>query len=283
MFQAWPLSHLTAPEYTANLKLPSCEVTKDRRMRFLEEMTWPEVDGAIKKRPLVLFPVGALEEHGPHLPLNTDIVVASEVARNVAVMLEGMGIEVIITPTLPFAITDCARGFPGSISLREGTMAGLIEDIVCNLAEHGFQRIAVLCSHLEPQNAQCLLQTLARLEKRMGIHVAEFLVSTAPEWLPLLKGILETRLRYDLHAGELETSFMLAKRPNLVASGWPELAPALVDIVQEVATGKRFKDVPGVESGYFGDPARASAEKGQHIADVWARFLAEKIAAWMRS
>ena len=242
--------------------------------RHLGEMTSEEVGAAVMAGAMVLIPLGTVEAHGPHLPLGTDYIVAGQVAEEVARRLDRDGVPTVIAPTLPYSVAQHARGFPGTISLRGETLESLLFDLAGGLAEHGFRRAAILCSHLEPGNAVHIQRAIESISKELGLEMVEAFVSTGEVWLPRLRGILETRLRRDLHGGEMETSVMLRLRPDLVKGSWRSLPATEVDIIDTVAAGVLFKDVG---PGYFGSPALSSPEKGDSIIGLWVETLAETI------
>jgi creatinine amidohydrolase len=242
--------------------------------RLLGEMTAGEVGEAAQAGALLLIPIGATEAHGPHLPLGTDYLIAEEVARELAAHLEQEGITTVITPTLPYCVAEYARGFPGTISLRGETLEALLLDLGRSLVEHGFRRAAILCFHLEPGNAEHIQRAALALREQVGLEAAEVFVSSGEVWLPRLRGILDTRLRQDLHGGEMETSVMLRIRPGLVRDNWRAMPPTSADIIDTVAAGIPFKDVG---PGYFGAPAASSAEKGEKIMSLWVYTLARVV------
>lgn len=112
----------------------------------------------------------------------------------------------------------------------------------------------------------------------MGLEATELFVSTSETWLPRLRGIIETRLRRDLHGGEMETSLMLWVRPDLVNESWRFLPATEVDLIDTVAAGLRFKDVG---PGYFGAPALASPEKGEKIMALMVSTMAQAVREFM--
>ncbi|MDO8691276.1 MAG: creatininase family protein [Dehalococcoidia bacterium] len=225
-------------------------------------MTSDEIGVAAASGALAVIPVGSVEAHGPHLPAGTDSLIAEEVACRLAAALGKEGHSCVITPTISFSVADCARGFPGTISIRGETLEALLLDIGRGLAEAGFRRVAILCFHLEPANADHVNRAAESIRRETGLDAAEVFVSHSAGWLPKLRGILQTRLRRDLHGGEMETSIMLAVQPGLVRDTWQSLPPADVDLIATAAAGIRFKDVG---PGYFGAPALSSAEKGERI------------------
>ncbi len=232
---------------------------------LMAEMTSDEIGLAVASGALALIPVGSVEAHGPHLPAGTDSVIAEEVACRLAEALGREGRACVIAPTVSFSVADCARGFPGTLSIRGETLEAMLLDIGRGLAEAGFRQVAILCFHLEPANAGYVNQAAETIHRETGMDAAEVFVSHSPGWLPKLRGILQTRLRRDLHGGEMETSIMLAVQPSQVRDLWRSLPPADVDLIATAAAGIRFKDVG---PGYFGAPALSSAEKGEKIMEV---------------
>ncbi len=232
---------------------------------YFSEMTSDEVGQAAGAGALALIPVGAIEAHGPHLPTGTDSLIADEVARRLAGKLQQEGVTSIIMPTIPFSVADCARGFPGTVSIRGETLQALLIDIGRGLLEDGFQRAAILCFHLEPANAEHINQAVDIIRRDVGLEISEVFVSNSNVWLPRLRGILQYRLRQDLHGGEMETSIMLAVRPDLVRESWRSLPPTEVDLIATAAAGIPFKDVG---PGYFGAPALSAEGKGDSIMSL---------------
>ena len=147
-----------------------------------------------------------------------------------ATELERDGVPCVITPTIPFSVAECARGFAGAISIRGETLQALLIDVGRGLMEAGFRRAAVLCFHLEPANAEHVNRAAESIRNEVGLDIAEVFVNSGNAWLPRLRGILQTRLRSDLHGGEMETSAMLSVRPDLVRETWRSLPPTEVDL-----------------------------------------------------
>src|SRR5689334_3570953 len=93
------------------------------------EMTWTEIDEALEKRPVALLPVGAIEAHGPHLPVNADTVIATEMAKRGAAKLEEHGVHALILPPVNFTVADFGAGFAGTISVPAETATALLRDV----------------------------------------------------------------------------------------------------------------------------------------------------------
>ena len=240
----------------------------------LERMTWPEVRAEIEAgRRTVVVPFGAVEQHGPHLPHGTDAIFGDEIGNSVA---ERLG--AFLAPTVRVGCSQHHMSFAGTITLREETFHLVVADIVNALTEHGFERIVLLPTH--GGNFRPLGDAVAKLGPVSGAKIVAF-----PDVSLLLNAILPvaselgmTPAEGGVHAGEWETSMMLALRPELVKMERTE--PGYVgDLMSGV---QRFFE-EGVQSiarnGVFGDPRRASATAGlkyvDRLVDVVVRTVEE--------
>lgn len=225
--------------------------------------TWQEVEGA--GEAVLAVPLGATEQHGPHLPLQTDTVIARAVAAGAAAARPG----VVVAPALPYGSSGEHAGFPGTISIgQEATELVLVE--LCRSAAASFGRVLFVCGHggnVVPVN---------RAVKRLRGEGRE-----VRAWSPRWEG--------DAHAGRLETSLMLAIAPELVRA--ERAAAGNTEPVEElfgdlVARGVR----PLAANGVLGDPAGASAAEGREllaaavadlvaVVDAWARPAGEQVEA----
>jgi creatinine amidohydrolase len=225
---------------------------------LLERMTWPEVRAEVEGgRDTVLVPFGAVEQHGPHLPLGTDAMFGDEIGRAAAERLNAF-----LAPTIRVGCSHHHLAFAGTISLEEETFQRVVGDIVKALAAHGFKRIVLLPTH--GGNFQPLGEALARVGPLEGVKVIAFtdvrVLASATIGVGAELGI--TPAEGGIHAGEWETSMMLALRPELVS-----MERAEPGYVGDLASGlERFFN-EGVhvlaDNGVFGDPRRASATAGE--------------------
>lgn len=225
--------------------------------------TLPEIAAFAARRPCAILPVGSFEQHGPHLPLDTDNIIAAAMARETARRSTG-----IVLPTLAVGYAWVWRGKPGTLSLRFDTYRSVIRDVAESLEGWGIRALFVLSGHgANPQVVKHALRE--EIEGRLGIRVLN----------SLYLGLAEMRAEAsspgwgdDFHAEEIETSLMLALAPELVrmeraAADYP---PAPPDYGRsELAMGDLMR------SGVFGDPTAASADKGRR----WLELAAERTAA----
>ena len=221
----------------------------------LYELTWPEIEREIERgRDTVVLPLGAVEQHGHHLPLGTDSIFGDELGRAVAERLDAF-----LAPTVRVGVSRHHLAFPGTMSVEDDTFAAVVGDIVRGWGRHGFRRIVLLPTH--GGNFAPLATALERLGpiegvKVIGVTDLSLLVNatlgTAGELgVPASEG--------GLHGGEWETSMMLELRPELV-----HMDRAVAGYTDDLESGlQRFFD-EGVhaltETGVIGDPANASAE-----------------------
>jgi mycofactocin system creatininase family protein len=213
----------------------------------LSDATWPELAG----RPLLVVPLGSVEQHGRHLPLATDTVVAQAVAEAVSPQLDGA----VLAPALAYGASGEHEGFPGTVSLGTAALTALLVEYGRS-AGRWAGRLLVVNGHGGNLDALCSAVPLLRTE---GRDVA---------WFPC--GVPGG----DAHAGRTETSLVLHVEPELVreelaAAG--ETAPIAELLPRLRAGGVRSVSPDGV----LGDPAGASAAEGaQLVAELTARLLA---------
>ena len=224
----------------------------------LDELTWPEVREEIQcGRDTVVIPFGATEQHGPHMALSTDRVIGEEMTRRVADALDAFA-----APAVPFGCSSHHLAFPGTISINDATFAAIVTDVVSSLAAGGFRRIVLLPSH--GGNFAPLAAVVEKLQVPDGVRIDALTDIAVLAGIPQ-RGAAEHGVPLGeggLHAGEWETSMMLAIHPELVHMDRRE--PGYTGDPAE-AVGTLFSQ--GVDSlaanGVIGDPARASAEHGE--------------------
>ena len=203
---------------------------------------WPDV----RADPLVLLPVGATEQHGPHLPLSTDTVIAQAVAERAAgVLRPRAGGQVLVAPAMAYGSSGEHAGFPGTMSIGHEALYAVIVETVRSLSLWA-GRVVLVNGH--GGNVRTLDAAVSRL--RVEGHQAAWVGCAVPGG--------------DAHAGLTETSVMLCLAPGLVrpfdeVTG--DTRPLREILPEMVARGVR-----GVSpSGVLGDPAKATAEHGREI------------------
>jgi creatinine amidohydrolase len=229
-------------------------------------------------RPVAVLPVGAIEAHGPHLPLGTDVIIAEAMAREGAVRLAENGREVLLLPALPFAAAPFAAGFAGTIDVEASAIVSVVIDIARSLARHGVATTAIANAHLDPGHVTALRAAADELGRSREVT----LVFPDVTRRRLAERLTEEFRSGACHAGRYESSIVLAERPDLVQAGtMRELAPNPSSLVDAARDGRNTFEAAGGSLAYFGWPAEATAEEGRLIIGTLGEILAEAVLdAW---
>ena len=242
----------------------------------LAGMTWTEVDSLDRSRTVAILPLGAVEAHGPHLPLATDGIIAGAMAQEAARRLAVRGWATLRLPPIDYSAAPFAAAFPGTVSLRPATTAALVEDIGRAAAGWGVPVLAVANAHLDPAHLGAVRQAVESLRAEGAIRVA-FPVLSSRRWAARLG---DEFLSGACHAGRFEGSVVLAARPDLVrdeVAGGLEPNPA--SLSEAIRGGQRTFAEAGGPRGYFGDPAAATAEEGSATVAELGAILEEAVLA----
>ena len=261
-------------------------------MLRLADLTWPEVRRVARdQRTVVLIPLGALEQHGPHLPLSVDWIGSEELARRVAPHLQRRGWRLLLAPSLPYGASPLAAAWPGTVSLTPATTARLIVEVVRGLARHGFRRFVLTNYQADPGHLRAIARARRTLARgRVQVLVAGFAPDDGranPMLDPRVRRLMRSaRPAGEWHGGELETAMMLAVAPKLVRRAVARRLPAAwVDWAGALARGARtFEAMNRHGRGYFGWPAAARASTGRRVMALRGRLIAavllDDLAAW---
>ncbi len=224
----------------------------------------------------VLLPCGSTEAHGPHLPLSTDVVIARGIARRAADILRARGRDALVLPPLAYSVTEFAKAFAGTVSVRAATVAALIEEIASSALAQGARVVALVNGHLEPEHARMLKDVAARVTaERRGVVIF-------PDYRrpPTVDALGREFGEGGGHGGGYETALVLAEAPELVDDAVRASLPAnKVDIAARIRSGASDARAAGGPRGYFGDPASASAAEGERLFSVLAEFVSRAVEA----
>lgn len=238
------------------------------------ELTWTDLETLPAGRTAALLPVGAVEAHGPHLPLETDGIIAAEMAAAAAVRLADGGWTAFVLPALDYSAAPFAAEFPGTISVRPETVTALVDDVARSLATQGVAVLGIANAHLDPAHLGALHAAAERIRERGDLDVA-FPDLTRKPWALRLTDEFKSGA---CHAGRFEGSIVLAARPDLVRDEVrSRLAPNPASIAQAIREGHSTFTEAGGPEAYFGDPAAASAEEGRETIGVLGEILAESV------
>jgi creatinine amidohydrolase len=244
-----------------------------------EEFTWPEIREAVAQNRVAVLPVGTVEQHGPHLPLVTDVLTAGEMSR---LAVERVPDESVLLPPVYYSFNEHHMDFPGTIAVEGQTIINYVTDIGCSLARHGFRKVLLINGH--GSNVPFLDVAARNITNR-----TEAVCAMAPWWNLIPKDLLKELRESDYpggmaHGCELETSVLLHLRPDLVAMDkaekdisfqpteffyWDLQAPSPIFFQEWFSRYSR--------TGTVGDPTKASAEKGRRFVEAVVERLVDLI------
>jgi len=243
----------------------------------MDHLSWVAYDARVRNDdPVVFIPVGALEQHGPHLPLGVDAMLAHSVSVGAAQQIEGL-----VTPAISYGYKSqgrCGGGqcFPGTTSLDAGSLIGLVQDLIRELARHGVRRIVVVDGHFE--NQWFVTEAIELAVRELRHDAPDLRVMRTEYWDFCSEAVLDPMFPEGFpgfaleHAALIETSLMLHLHPELV---WLEQlvedGPAefpVYDVYPQTGAG-----VP--PSGVLSSARGADAEKGRLIFEAITSGLAD--------
>lgn len=273
---------------------PSVLSCAGRRMMKLAELTWPKAARLARDpRTVVLLPLGAVEQHGPHLPLLVDWLGSEELARRVAPHLRRAGYRPVLAPSLPYGVSTLAAAWSGTVSLSVTTLRRVIVDIVTSLARHGFRRFVLANYQADPDHRRAMAAARRALARTRGVQVLYAGFAPGEETdTPMVNARVRRLMRSprpagEWHSGELETALVLARRPDLVRRRLARrLPPVWLDVHGSLRRGaRRFEDIDRrpAAPGYFGWPAAARARTGDRVMALRGRLIARELVAALRA
>ncbi|MEM6673952.1 MAG: creatininase family protein [Planctomycetota bacterium] len=245
-------------------------------MHELAKLTWPEARDLFAQDVVALLPVGATEAHGPHLPLDTDVTIATAQARRAGEVLDESGVAAVVMPPIAYTFAQFAFPFPGTVTVRPTTLWNLVEDVVESLEQHGVRRIALCNSHFERRHVE-LLRGVALDHAERTERYAKLLFPdvTRRRWAGTLGDEFKTG---ECHAGRYESSIVLAADPSSVREEERLALPKKeVGLVKKMLDGAADFVEIGADEAWCGDPAAASGEEGRDLIDRLGRIVATEV------
>jgi creatinine amidohydrolase/Fe(II)-dependent formamide hydrolase-like protein len=236
---------------------------------ILGELTWPEAKKRFKVVDVALLPVGSIEQHGPHLPLDTDAFDAEYLARRVAQDCKEP--RPVVLPLIPYGVSYHHEDFSGTISVNPDTLSQLVYDVGMSAARQGIVKLVIINGHGGNSPA---LHFAAQMINRDG-HIFTC-VDTGETSDPDIYAMAETPS--DIHAGEIETSTTLAVRPEMVrleavCKCIPRFSSRYLDFTSKRGVNWYAHTAKISSSGVLGDPTKATAEKGKRMWDQMIKHL----------
>jgi len=233
------------------------------------EFTWPEAKEVLEDVDVALLPVGATEQHGPHLPLDTDSYDADYLARRVARACSDP--KPLVLPLIPYGVSYHHEEFKGTVSIRNETLSQFVYDVGAGAARNGVRKLVIINGH--GGNEPALNHAAQMINRDTRIFVC---VDTGETSDVDIYDIVDTP--NDVHAGEIETSTSLAIRPHLVrmdklGSSVPQFSSRYLDFTSQRGVPWHAHTQQISSSGVMGDPTKATADKGRRIWQIQIAHL----------
>ena len=216
-----------------------------------------------------VLPIGSFEQHGHHLPLTTDTLVAGAITQELETAYRG----VFALPPVTISCSHEHQAWRPTVSLSARTLASIVNDVYDSVARSGLRSLTVVSGH----GGNYVLSNVVQEAGAAGRKMALF--PTKDDWKDARRAAgMATSDHEDMHAGELETSVVLYACPELVRDGWQEADCTIDDRRDLLTTGMRAY----TPSGVIGKPSEATAEKGKAVLDSLTGSFARLITLFER-
>jgi len=264
----WPGQERDAPLYALDAPAQE-EVAPAPLRRELARLTWPELEALLARgADTAVVPLGSTEQHGPHLPFATDTWLADALAAAFCARVP----EAVRLPALPFGCASEHLSFPGTLHLRGETLAALLEDLVASLGRHGFRHVLVFSAH--GGNGELLREAAGRLARAAPGARVTVCAEPGRAAAALLARAAELGVDREAaghHAGEIETSLLLALAPAEVRRERMERGRL---VGENDAEALFYPDLrANAPNGVVGDPRGAEASRAARYLEAWLEVL----------
>ena len=242
-------------------------------MGMMNDLTSPAFRALLdSEEPLaVLLPVGSVEPHGPHLPLGTDTTISLAACRRAVPALKERGIHALIAPTVPYGVTECAAAFPGAVSISPEALIAYLKAVIEGFLQAGADHICLVNNHLEPAHDRAVRAALSELAPGKGSIACPL----TRRWARTLSAEFKSG---QCHAGQYETSIVMAETPDLVnEESRKELPDVPVSLSEKLMAGiSDFKEM-GMHEAYAGSPRSATAEEGEELLSLLVSMITTEV------
>jgi creatinine amidohydrolase len=243
-------------------------------VRELTNLTWQDVGSTDRERAVAILPIGAVEAHGPHLPIGTDVLIAEAMSHTAADKLSTRGLDVLLLPVLAYSAAPFAADFPGTLSPDPDALTRQIVGVAESLARHDFEVFAIANAHLDPTHLGAIHAAVTEVRQAGKIRVV-FPDVTQKPWATRLTAEFKSGA---CHAGRYETSLVMAIRPDLVREELRRhLPPNARSLSTAIAAGQKSFVEAGGPRAYFGYPAEATPEEGRSSLIALGAILEEAV------
>ena len=230
--------------------------------KFIAKHTTASLGALIadKRRAVVaLVPIGSTEPHGPHLGLGTDVIISAAACVKACEMIDKKGaLTAVIAPAVPYGVTDCAEGFVGAVTVPAAVLTAYLAAVCDGLLVQGIRHVCLVNNHLEPAQDAAVRAVLPTREKRVS-----YACPLTKKWARTLSAEFKSGA---CHAGQYETSIVMAAAPELVDDAVRQRLPPLsISLSEQLGAGVMTFAAMGMADAYTGAPAKASVEEGAQL------------------
>lgn len=250
------------------------------RSLFIEDMNWVDIEYQIKNGYRnVIVGLASIEQHGPHLPLKTDVLLLEVIITKVAAKLG----RTLVAPTIKTGCSEKHLSFAGTITLGKLTLQSIIQDYIFSLTKHGFENIIFLPSQKE--NSIALIESITKLNERSNKNN----VISLPEFEDILQRQLRisfsekiTKEEAGFHAGEIETSMLLNIFPAIVKTN--RFKSGFIDeMSEEERVDAKTRGIKSItENGIVGDPAKSTSRRGELYINAAVDVVIDGILRYLK-
>ncbi len=248
-----------------NESLEDSKEKKDSFIRF-DQLSWTQINQLSRRHTLFFLPISPLEEHGPHLPVGTDLLTAQDtaVAAMKQIKKNHPTYTCVLLPAIPLGFAGFNMDFPGTVSVSSRVVKNVLFRYGSMLANHGFRHLMICTYHMALGHLKGIYNAMNLLRRKYDMIICE-------PWSPLFYSEIiekkEPRIDFDtskeVHAGFRETSLMKYTHPSLVSEEYKKLPFVFNEKVMTPAVlFKSFKQL-GFSDGYIGSPSKADASYGK--------------------
>jgi creatinine amidohydrolase len=256
-------------------------------MKNMIDMSWTDIENAVNNHALVLFPLGVLEEHGPHLCLGTDMYTAQVHCSYIQKKLQIRGLNSVVAPPFYWGICQSTKNFIGSFTIRMDTAKALVVDIIHSLSEFGFTEVFGVNAHGDIEQHILCMESFKEAYEKTGIQSVycfpkdrmhfyglrgdeKYICPVEPQMITI-----SSSDEPDIHGGDIETAVIQSFYPQSVNTSLAKkLPPVRIDPEKEMEWmfgGKTHEMSP---NGYVGNPSKFDeVQIEKHLNDVSERYV----------
>lgn len=244
----------------------------------LTDINWKEFEILNKKKSIGTIVLSPIEEHGPHLPLGTDYIIANDCFFNIINILEEKNPDYnyLIYPSFALGYNKSISDFPGTFCIRIETIKNLLIDIIENYIKNNIRKVVVFNHHLDLGQIKAIQQAKLWVEEKYNVSILDLSSS-------IIYSEISEKYEEEIHGDIRETSFMLYRYPHLVKSIYKNLPNRKLDIKKFYKEGNIYFSQMGIKEGYIGNPRKATYENGKKYYEMMMKKMEQIISKYIEN